>query len=132
MDEGYAVQEALAGLLADTKGPVVGYKIALTSRVVQEMVGMSEPAAGVVFANTAHQSPASVDRDGYMHLAIECEIAARLGTDLPPDGAPYDRSSVGNAVEFVATAFELTDDRYGDVSQAKEDKWTGLAANLFN
>jgi len=132
MDEAYAVQEALAELLAEAKGPVVGYKIALTSRVVQEMVGMSEPAAGVVFANTVHRSPASVSRDDYVHLGIECEIAVQLGADLPPEGIPYDRESVAEAVESVATAFELIDDRYADYSQARANRWAGLAANVSN
>ena len=46
VDEAYAVQEALSTLLAGKLGPLAGYKIGLTTAVMQQMVGLNEPIAG--------------------------------------------------------------------------------------
>ena len=118
-DEAYAIQYELHELVATEKGPIAGYKVALTSRAVQEMAGVSEPAFGGIFASTIHESPSSVRGEDYLHLGIECEIAIQLGADLPPREVPYNRDTVAEAVWAMMAAFELLDDRYFDYSQVK-------------
>ena len=49
--EAYDIQDAYHELLVETLGPIVGYKIALTTQVMQQMVGFNEPCVGAVFAN---------------------------------------------------------------------------------
>jgi len=47
---------------------------------------------------------------------VECEIAVRMGRDLPPPGAtPYTREQVAGAVGSVFAAIEVVDNRYGDL-----------------
>ena len=46
-----------------------------------------------------------------MSLMAECELAVRLGRDLPATGAPYTRAAVRQAVAEVLPAFELIEDR---------------------
>ena len=60
VEEAYAVQEEFHALLAVTRGPIAGYKIALTTPVMQRMVGFGHPCAGAIMANTIHQSPATI------------------------------------------------------------------------
>ena len=116
IDEAYAMQEAFHQLLTADRGPISGYKIALTTPVMQKMVGFGEPCAGAVLANNIHQSPASVKGDDYGQLGAECEVAVLLKSDLPASGAPYTRDSASQAVGALMPSFELVDDRGADYS----------------
>lgn len=114
IDEAYDMQEAFQALLAPERGAIVGYKIALTTPVMQRMVGFDAPAAGAVFESGVHHSPASVSAADFGRLGAECEVAVRLNADLPASGAPYDRAGVAAAVGALMPAFELVDDRGAD------------------
>jgi 2-keto-4-pentenoate hydratase len=111
VQEAYEVQGAFHTLNAQDKGEVIGYKVALTTRVMQQMVGYDEPIPGAIFASTVHTSPATTACADYTHLGIECEIAVRLRRDLPGAGEPYTRAAVTDAIDGVMAAFELVDDR---------------------
>jgi 2-oxo-3-hexenedioate decarboxylase/2-keto-4-pentenoate hydratase len=115
MDESYDVQEALIGLLREEgRGSIAGYKIALTSAVMQEFAGVDQPCAGAIFAGNVHHSPVVLPAADFVHLGVECEIALRLGADLGADGTPYDRNSVAPAVAACMAALELIEDRGAD------------------
>ena len=132
LDEAYAVQEAFQQFLITSAGPIAGYKIALTTPVMQQMVGFNEPVAGAVLAKTIHSTPASARLADYVHLGVECEIAVQLGTDLPAAGAPYSRDSIADAVGVVMAAFELVDDRRADYAQLAPQVLSLLADNAWN
>lgn len=114
IEEAYDMQEAFQALLAPERGAIVGYKIALTTPVMQRMVGFDAPCAGAVFESGVHHSPASVRAADYVRLGAECEVAARLRSGLPASGAPYGRDAVAAAVGALMPAFELVDDRGAD------------------
>jgi len=132
IDEAYAAQDELHKLLADTYGPLAGYKIALTTRAMQQMVGLNDPVAAGILKKTIHHSPATIPRTEFVHLGIECEIALQLGSDLSPDMAPYNRDRVANAVSAAMAAFELIDDRHADYSTLAEQFLTSIVDNVFN
>ncbi len=111
----YAVQDHLVELLlAARKTSVGGQKIALSSKVMQEMLGADRPVAGVLLATDLHESPLVVRRSDFLGFGIECEIAVRLGSELRADAAPHDRETVAAAVATCQAAFELVDDRRAD------------------
>jgi 2-oxo-3-hexenedioate decarboxylase/2-keto-4-pentenoate hydratase len=114
--EAYDIQEVFHGLLATERGAIAGYKIALTTTVMQQMVGFRHPCSGAVFASGVHRSPVTINGSDYVHLGAECEIAVLLDRDLPASAAPYDRESVSGAVAALMPAFELVDDRGADYS----------------
>jgi 2-keto-4-pentenoate hydratase len=116
IDEAYDMQEAFHQLLAPERGAVAGYKIALTTPVMQKMVGFGHPCSGAVFASGVHHSPVTVKASDYVHIGAECEIAVLLSRDLPAASAPYDRAAVAKAVSALMPAFELVDDRGADYS----------------
>ena len=116
LEEAYAAQEAFQELLAGERGAIAGYKIALTTPVMQRMVGHDAPCFGVVFQRGVHSSPARVAGSDYGRLGAECEVAVRLAADLPASGAPYNRDSAAAAVGGLMAAFELVDDRFADYS----------------
>ena len=114
INEAYDIQEAFHELLFPERGAIVGYKVALTTTVMQQMVGFGHPASGAVFTSGVHHSPVSINASDYVHVGAECEIAMLLEQDLPASAAPYDRESVARAVAALMPAFELVDDRGAD------------------
>jgi 2-keto-4-pentenoate hydratase len=129
--DGYAVQEVLHELLAGAGlGPVAGHKIGCTTAVMQAYLGIKNPCAGGVHATTVHAGHARVRHRDYVRVGAECEIAVRLGADLDPASAPFDRVRVGAAVEAVLAAMEIVDDRYRDYRTL--DVPTLIADAFFN
>ena len=116
ISEAYDIQEAFHELLIPERGSIVGYKVALTTSVMQNMVGFGHPASGAVFTSGVHRSPAVTKWSDYVRLGAECEIAALLDQDLPVSGAPYDRESVVGAVSALMPAFEIIEDRNANYS----------------
>jgi 2-keto-4-pentenoate hydratase len=130
--EAYAVQEAFHALMAATYGPVAGYKIALTTPVMQHMVGFHEPVSGAILARTMQQSPCTIRSTDYGRLGVECEIAVRLDADLPVTSAPYRRDQITAAIGAVMAAFELIDDRHADYAQFAPQILSIIADNAWN
>jgi 2-keto-4-pentenoate hydratase len=129
--EAYEVQDEVHRLFQEAGwGALAGHKIALTSKPIQELCGVDQPAGGAIFARTVHRSPATIRLADFMHLGLEFELGVRLGKDLPA-AAPYDRARVADAVAACMPAFELIEDRgadYGDLDAASilTDKcWCG-------
>jgi 2-oxo-3-hexenedioate decarboxylase/2-keto-4-pentenoate hydratase len=129
--EGYAVQGVLHTLLAVAGlGPLVGHKIGCTTPVMQAFLGIENPCAGGILATTVHEGEARVPHGDYVRVGVECEIAVRLGGDLGPAGAPFDRTRVAATVDAVLTAMEIVDDRYRDYRSL--DVPTLIADDFFN
>jgi 2-keto-4-pentenoate hydratase len=128
--EAYAAQLALVRLLTPRKGKVAGLKIATTTKVMQQLMGIDHPCGGTIFEQTVHQSPAKLKLAAYQHVVIECELALQLARDLPASGAPYTGSSVKSAVGAVMPAFELIEDRNADYKQTSA--FSIIADNCWN
>src|SRR5947208_16779700 len=87
LDDAYRIQDALHRLLAGAgRGAIAGWKIALTSKAMQQMTGVDQPAAGAIFSTLVHPSPARIDVRAYHHLGVEFEVAGRLAEALPAGG----------------------------------------------
>ena len=113
--EGYAVQDRLLDhLLAQGDGPIAGWKIALTTPLMQQLVGIDHPCEGAILASRVHVEDAALRHADFASLGVESEIAVRLARDLGPDGAPYDRKSAGEAVCEAMVAIEIVDTRNAD------------------
>jgi 2-oxo-3-hexenedioate decarboxylase/2-keto-4-pentenoate hydratase len=132
VEDAYAMQDAFHAGMAATHGPVAGYKIALTTPVMQQLVGFHEPVCGAILSQTVHQSPCTIRSADYVHVGIECEIAVRLAADLPAVQAPYRRHQVAAAIGAVMPAFELVDDRHADYAQFASQILTIIADNAWN
>ena len=111
-------------------GPVAGHKIGCTTAVMQAYLGIKNPCAGGVHATTVHEGHARVRHRDYVRVGVECEIAVRLGADLGPASAPFDRVRVAASVEAVLAAMEIVDDRYRDYRTL--DVPTLIADDFFN
>src|ERR1700716_1845297 len=112
--EAYAAQAALARLLQAKEGGIAGLKIATTTRVMQQLMGIDHPCGGLIFERRVFRAPAEIRMSDHMHLVLECELAVRIGRALPKASAPYTASSVQSTVAAVMPAFELIEDRKAD------------------
>src|SRR5258705_2545434 len=131
LDDAYRIQDALHRLLAAAgRGEIAGWKIALTSKAMQQMTGVDQPAAGAIFSTAIHSSPARVALGAYHHLGVEFEVAVRLADDLPASGGPWTRASVAGHVAACLPAFELVED--GDADYKTLDAFTLVAQNTWN
>jgi 2-oxo-3-hexenedioate decarboxylase/2-keto-4-pentenoate hydratase len=112
---GYAVQRHLHELLtAAGEGAVAGHKIGCTTKVMREKLGIDQPCAGQVYAHRLLKSGGSWTVAGLIKPSVECEIAIRLGRDLPPIPRYYTAASLWPAVDSCMASIELCDDRYTD------------------
>ena len=127
--EAYRVQGAVQERLAARHGAVAGRKIALSSKAMQEMVGIAHPVAGAFFASDVRWSPAEVSAAGFRHLGVEFELAFELGQDVAPEAGPHDPRSVRGLIAGVRPAFELVDDLGADY--AAIDAFSLVAANAW-
>ncbi len=132
VDEAYAVHGAFQDIMSQTRGPIAGYKIAYTTATMQQNAGVSEPGAGVILAKNIYYSPATLQGCDYLRLGIECEVAARLGKDLPASGAPYNRVQVAEAVDAIMPAFEVIDGRGSEIEDSQARLHASIATNISN
>ncbi len=129
--EAYAAQAALCELWGPRLGPVAGLKIATTTKVMQQLMGIDHPCMGTIFASRVHTSPAKISKADFINVRIECELAVKLGRDLPKASAPYTREGVRAAVSHIMPAFELIEDRFADYKSTRalsliaDNAWNG-------
>src|SRR5205085_10845581 len=89
IDEAYQAQEVYYRLAEPVYGPVGGVKVATTTKVMQQLMGITHPCGGAIFSRTIHSSPARIAKSDFVNLRIESEIALRHGQDMPAPKAPW-------------------------------------------
>ena len=112
IEDGASVQVAMAQLRGDT---VAGFKIGATTKAMQTYLGLPGPAAGYIAATGVHPSGARLSYADFYNPGIECELAVRLGRDLP--AGPCTRAEAEEAVGEVMAAIEIVENRYGDLAE---------------
>ena len=132
LDGAYDVQDRFVDLLRGAGGgAVVGYKIALTSKTMQEMCGVDRPLAGVLLEGGVRSGPATVRLSDFQHVGLEFETAVFLARDMPPRDEEYQAGEVAGFVATCAPAFELVEDRGADyaaldaVGITADNAWNG-------
>ena len=128
LDEAYRVRAAYEAIeSAAGRGAVAGYKIGLTTPIMQKLCGVDEPCFGAIFASEMHHRRAELPVGAYCRLGIETEIAVRLGEDLPQGGG---RARVAAAVESCMAAIELLEDLRHDYKRLSAAAM--VAGNVWN
>jgi 2-keto-4-pentenoate hydratase len=129
--DAYAAQREYVRRQMQTRGiGTAGYKIGLTTPRMQAMCGIGSPVAGVILADRVHASGASLALSAYGHAGLEFEIAVRLARDLRSEGRPLTLADVADAVDAVAPAVEIIDDRSADYRTL--DALSLIADNAWN
>src|SRR5947207_9557659 len=82
--EAYAIRRCFQEIEEATgRGEIAGYKIGLTTPVMQQLCGIAEPCYGAIFVREVHERQAELRAGDYCRLGVENEIVLRIGGDLP-------------------------------------------------
>ena len=113
VDAAYAIQQALVRRILDHDGGrVVGYKLGLTSKPMQEMLGVDQPDYAPVLSSMVHDDGHRIDLQQFIAPRVEAEIALVL--DAPLRGPGVTTMQAARAVGGAAAAIELVDSRIRD------------------
>ena len=107
--DGYRVQAQVARLSGQR---IYGWKIAATSKVGQQHIGVDGPLAGRLLEKRAFPSGANVSLTNNIMNVAEAEFAFRMARDLPSRKTPYSIDEVISAVDTMHPAIEIPDSRY--------------------
>jgi 2-oxo-3-hexenedioate decarboxylase/2-keto-4-pentenoate hydratase len=128
--EAYRIRQVLEEIEMPTRGAVAGFKIGLTTPVMQLLCGVAEPCYGAVFASEVHHGRAELRASDYCRLGVETEIAVRLGEDLPDAGGGSWPERATAAVESCMAAIELLEDLRHDYRRLSAAAM--IAGNVWN
>lgn len=109
MDDAYAVQAAWVEMKTREGRRVVGRKIGLTSKAMQQALNVDIPDSGILLDDMVFENGATVPQGRFIQPRIEAEIAFLLGGDLK--GPDITVADVLAATDRVAPALEILDTR---------------------
>ena len=123
--DAYAIQAAWVGAKLERGRSVIGHKIGLTSRAMQQAVNIGEPDYGVLLDDMLFHDGAVIAFDRFIEPRVEVELAFILARPLRgPDCTLFD---VLNATDFVSPALEIIDARIERI-----DRQTGATRTVLD
>ncbi len=128
--DAYAAQEALRKLWEPKFGPVAGLKIAVTTKIMQELMGIDHPCGGMIYSKNVHASPYTLELGRHVHVVAEFELAVRVGRTLAKKASPWTREEVRAEVSEAMAAYELIEDR--NAVYKETSALTLIADNAWN
>jgi 2-oxo-hept-3-ene-1,7-dioate hydratase len=109
IDDAYAVQQAWVELQITEGANLVGRKIGLTSRAMQQQMKIDEPDFGALLDYMIMRSGVELRHADFVDPKLEVEVAFIIGKRLSGDSVTVDE--VMEATEYIQPAFELIDAR---------------------
>ncbi len=109
LDDAYAVQAALVARKRAEGRRVIGWKIGLTSRAMQQALNIATPDSGVLLDDMLFPDGATVPKGRFIQPRIEAEIAFVM--KAPLQGHEVTRNDVLAATDHVAPSLEILDTR---------------------
>lgn len=111
-ENAYAVQQHVVALQEISGARVVGRKLGLMARTVQNQLGVHQPTIGTLMDTMQIADGSVVPVRRLLQPRIEAEVVFRLGADL--DRADVDLEVARSAVAEVLAALEVVDSRIAD------------------
>tara|TARA_R110002033_G_scaffold9754_10_gene31931 strand:+ start:2979 stop:3752 length:774 start_codon:yes stop_codon:yes gene_type:complete len=111
-DDAYIIQALNRDHWVQTGRRIVGAKIGLTSKAVQQQLGVDQPDFGVLFADMQVGDDGTITSGKLLQPKVEAEIAFRLGRDIKNVGD--NPSALADAISSVFPALEIADSRVAD------------------
>lgn len=107
MDDAYAIQDAWIDIKLGLGGKVIGRKVGLTSRAMQEAMKINEPDFGTLMDDMSFDNNSSIEAAQFLDPKIEVELAFVLkhrieGSDVTIDQVMAATECVIPAVEIIA------------------------------
>ncbi len=110
--DAYEIQRLNVARRVEAGASVRGHKVGLSSRAMQEMMGVNEPDYGHLLDDMFVFEGDRVQTGQLCYPRVEVEVAFVLGAPLP--GASCNVADVIRATEFVLPAIEIIDSRIAD------------------
>ncbi|WP_404816047.1 2-keto-4-pentenoate hydratase [Streptomyces thermolineatus] len=110
--DAYEIQLANIRRRVAAGATVRGHKVGLSSKAMQQMMGVDEPDYGHLLSDMVLDQDTPVDTSRYLRPRIEVEIGFVLGDSLPGEGCT--EADVLAATEYVVPSIELIDSRIRD------------------
>ena len=105
VEDAYAIQGMWRDRMLETGRRLVGRKIGLTSKAMQQATGITEPDYGVMFDDTVYASGSDILFDLFSNVRIEVELAFALREPL--EGPDCTLEDVLHATDYVVPALEV-------------------------
>lgn len=109
LEDAYKVQERFIQRRLDAGESIVGKKIGVTSKAVQDYLGVFQPDFGQLTSNMVYENGASLDLSKLIQPKAEAELAFVLKEDLVGPGITS--MDVIRATDYVMPCFEIVDSR---------------------
>lgn len=109
IDDAYAIQRAWVGAKLARGRRVIGHKIGLTSRAMQDAIKIDQPDHGVLLDDMAFADGGDIPAGRFIETRVEAELAFILNRTLSGPGCTI--FDVLNATDFVVPALEILDAR---------------------
>lgn len=109
IEDAYRIQQQYVKRRIDAGETVVGKKIGVTSKPVQEMLGVFQPDFGILTSAMAFEDGATLELGPLIQPKAEAELAFVLGKDLKGPGITA--MDVIRATDHVRPCFEIVDSR---------------------
>ena len=109
IEDAYAIQRSWTALQVKQGRVIRGHKIGLTSKAMQNAVGISEPDYGVLFEDMFYADAGEIPFDRFEAPRIEVELAFIL--KAPLKGPRCSIFDVLNATDYVMPALEILETR---------------------
>ncbi|MGB3732596.1 fumarylacetoacetate hydrolase family protein [Microbacterium sp.] len=105
IEDSYAIQGVWRDSQLAAGRTLIGRKIGLTSKAMQQATGITEPDYGVMFDDTVYRSGAEIPFDHFSNVRIEVELAFVLKAPLEgPDCMLEDALA---AIDYAVPALEV-------------------------
>jgi 2-keto-4-pentenoate hydratase len=114
----YDVQQVVTADRLASGASIIGRKIGLTSRAIQQQVGVDTPDFGFLFSDMGVADGGDTPMATLLQPRVEAEIAFVLGADL--DGDITDET-VRAAIDHAVMSLEIVDSRVADWDIALAD-----------
>lgn len=109
LDDAYAVQAALVESKLKSGRRIIGRKIGLTSRAMQQALNITTPDSGVLLDDMLFKSGDTIPAGRFIEPRIEAEIAFVMKSDIA--GSDISRQQVIAATDYIAPSLEILDTR---------------------
>lgn len=105
VEDSYAIQGVWRDAQVAAGRRLVGRKIGLTSKAMQQATGIAEPDYGVMFDDTVYRSGAEIPFDEFSNVRIEVELAFVL--KQPLEGPECTLDDALAAIDYAVPALEV-------------------------
>jgi len=109
LEAAYQIQQFNVQRKIRAGGRIIGRKIGLTSKAVQQQLGVDSPDFGVLFADMAYGDGELIPSNQFIQPKVEAEIALVLKEDL--DKVKHSFVDIINATDYALAAIEIVDSR---------------------